>query len=58
MEVDREVRELIAKNENSDTIKDVAIKNGMKTLRMNCARLVKNGTTTIDEMLKIAFSKD
>jgi type IV pilus assembly protein PilB len=30
----------------------------MKTLRMNCARLVKNGTTTIDEMLKIAFSKD
>jgi type IV pilus assembly protein PilB len=58
MEVDREVRELIAKNENSDTIKDVAIKNGMKTLRMNCTRLVKNGTTTIDEMLKIAFSKD
>jgi type IV pilus assembly protein PilB len=58
MEIDRDIRQLIAKNENSDTIKDVAIKNGMKTLRMNCARLVKNGTTTIDEMLKIAFSKD
>ena len=58
MEVDREIRELIAKNENSDNIKDIAIKNGMKTLRMNCARLVKNGTTTIEEMLKIAFSKD
>lgn len=58
MEVNREIREMIAKNENSDVIKDVAIKNGMKTLRMNSARLVKNGVTTIDEMLKIAFSKD
>lgn len=58
MEVNREIREMIARNENSDTIKDVAIKNGMKTLRMNSARLVKDGVTTIDEMLKIAFSKD
>jgi type IV pilus assembly protein PilB len=58
MEVDRNIRELIAKNENSDIIKDAAVKNGMKTLRMNCTRLVKNGVTTIDEMLKIAFSKD
>ncbi|OPZ84988.1 MAG: hypothetical protein BWY74_04043 [Firmicutes bacterium ADurb.Bin419] len=58
MEVNREIREMIARNENSDVIKDVAIKNGMKTLRMNSARLVKEGVTTIDEMLKIAFSKD
>ena len=58
MEINREIRQLIAKNATSDTIKDLAIQNGMKTLRMNCARLVKNGTTTIDEMLKIAFSKD
>lgn len=58
MEVDRQIRELIAKNENSDIIKDAAIKNGMMTLRMNCTRMVKNGVTTIDEMLKIAFSKD
>lgn len=58
MEVGREIREMIAKNENSDVIKDVAIKNGMKTLRMNGAKLVKDGVTTIDEMLRIAFSKD
>lgn len=58
MEIDRDIRQLIAKNANSDAIKDAAISKGMKTLRMNCARLVKNGTTTIDEMLKIAFSKD
>jgi len=58
MEIDREIRQLIAKNANSDAIKEVAISKGMKTLRMNCARLVLNGTTTIDEMLKIAFSKD
>jgi len=58
MEIDKDIRQLIAKNATSDTIKELAIKKGMKTLRMNCARLVKNGVTTIDEMLKIAFSKD
>ncbi|HOM01403.1 MAG TPA: ATPase, T2SS/T4P/T4SS family [Acetivibrio sp.] len=56
--VNREIKELISKNVSSDIIKDAAIKMGMKTLRMNCTRLVKNGTTTIDEMLRIAYFKD
>ncbi len=58
MTVNREIRELIAKNENADVIKEAALRNGMKTLRMNCARVVKNGVTTIDEMLRIAYSED
>ncbi|WP_265443349.1 type II/IV secretion system protein [Acetivibrio straminisolvens] len=56
--VNREIKELISKNVSSDIIKEAAIKMGMKTLRMNCTRLVKNGTTTIDEMLRIAYFKD
>lgn len=56
--VDREIKELISKNVSSDIIKEAAIKTGMKTLRMNCTRLVKNGVTTIDEMLRIAYFKD
>ena len=58
MSINREIRDLIAKNENADVIKEAALRNGMKTLRMNCARVVKNGVTTIDEMLRIAYSED
>lgn len=58
MTINREIKELIAKNENADIIKDAAIRNGMKTLRMNCARVVKDGITTMDEMLRIAYFKD
>jgi len=58
LKVNREIRELISKNANSDAIKDMAIKHGMKTLRMNSARLVKSGTTTIEEMMRIAYSGD
>ncbi|NLM58163.1 MAG: Flp pilus assembly complex ATPase component TadA [Clostridium sp.] len=58
LQVDKEIRELISKNANSDDIKDLAIKHGMKTLRMNSARLVKNGTTSIEEMMRIAYSED
>jgi type IV pilus assembly protein PilB len=58
LRVNREIRELISKNANSDLIKDMAIQHGMKTLRMNSARFVKNGTTTIEEMMRIAYSED
>lgn len=58
MTINREIGELIAKNENADLIKEAALRNGMQTLRMNCARYVKDGVTTIDEMLRIAYSED
>lgn len=58
MTINSKIKELIARNENADIIKRAALENGMKTLRMNCARVVKNGITTIDEMLRIAYSKD
>lgn len=58
MTINREIRNLIAKNENADVIKEAALRNGMKTLRINCARYVKKGVTTIDEMLRIAYSED
>ncbi|MDQ2085845.1 ATPase, T2SS/T4P/T4SS family [Herbivorax sp. ANBcel31] len=58
MTINREIKELIAKNENSDVIKDAAIRDNLKTLRKNCTRLVKDGVTTIEEMLRVAYSKD
>jgi len=58
MTINNEIRDLIAKNVTSDTIKAAAINNGMKTLRANCARLVLSGITTVDEMIRVTYSKE
>jgi type IV pilus assembly protein PilB len=58
MEVTREHKELIMNNRNSEILKDLSVKNGMRTLDMSCRELVINGTTTMDELVKIAFLKD
>ncbi|MDP4180864.1 MAG: ATPase, T2SS/T4P/T4SS family [Bacillota bacterium] len=58
MTINSEIRELVAKNVTADMIKAACIKNGMKTLRANCSRLVLSGVTTIEEMVRVAFSKE
>lgn len=58
MEITREHRELIMKNANSDIIRDLSVKKGMKTINMACRELVLNGVTTIDELVKIAYLKE
>jgi len=50
------IKELINNNASSDEIRDVAISEGMLTLRSSCARLVIDGTTTLNELIKIAYS--
>lgn len=56
MNIDREIKDLILKTSNSDEVKDLAIKKGMKTLAMSAKELVLSGETTIDEMMKIIFA--
>lgn len=58
MEVTREIRNAINMGANSDEIKDIAIKNGMRTLSMQCKKLVLDGITTIDELLTITSIGD
>lgn len=58
MKIGREHRELIMKNANSDAIRDLSIKNGMKTINMSCKNLVIKGVTTIDELVKIAYLQE
>jgi type IV pilus assembly protein PilB len=58
MEITREIRESILLNKSIDEVKDMSIKNGMKTLRKSCEELVYSGETTIEELIKIAFLKD
>jgi general secretion pathway protein E len=53
MLVDDNVRSLILKNADTSTIKRAALANGMMTLRMDGARRVLGGVTTIEEALRV-----
>jgi len=58
LEINREIREAVMTGITSDELKDMCVKNGMRTLQMSCADLVLKGVTTIDELIKIAFLKE
>ena len=54
-----DIRTLITKGATSDEIAKFAREHhGMQTLWDDCLRLVKDGVTTVDEMVKVAFSLD
>lgn len=55
MSVTPDIRELINKKSSSDVIGLEATKNGMKTLRESAKKLVLEGKTTIDEMLRLTY---
>jgi type IV pilus assembly protein PilB len=52
------VRELILKHASSDEIKAMAIKEGMKTLRMSALTKVAQGLTTLEEAIGNSASDD
>ncbi|WP_297633857.1 ATPase, T2SS/T4P/T4SS family [uncultured Clostridium sp.] len=58
LSVNRELREGINRNENSDSLKEIAIKNGMKTLNKACIDKVLDGVTTIDELIRVAYVRE
>lgn len=58
MDIGRELREGINKKKNSDELRDIAIKSGMKTLKMACKEHVINKITTVDELLRVTFLKE
>lgn len=53
MMIDDEVQELVYKRKSAGIIKKVAIESGMQTLRMDGARKVMSGLTTIAEILRV-----
>jgi len=52
--INDEIRSMIMKNSSSNEIKEVAIKNGMRTLLDSGVAKALEGTTTIDEVLRVA----
>ena len=53
MLIDSEIQNLIYKRESAGTIKRFALNAGLQTLRMDGARKVLAGTTTISEVLRV-----
>jgi len=51
--IDEEIQNLIYKRESAGTIKRAALNAGLQTLRMDGARKVLAGTTTVSEVLRV-----
>ena len=56
MYIDHDIRRLIDTKATTDEIKETAIKNGMKTLFGSAVDLVLNGTTSLEEVLRIGYT--
>lgn len=55
LEVTRSLQQVIARNAPAQDIEKQALKEGMSTLKLSCARHVLNGITSIGEMRKIVY---
>ncbi len=56
--VTNKVKRLISKGAAAEEIQDQALEEGMSTLRMSAARLVREGVTSVDELMRIAYSNE
>ena len=54
--INKEIRELIDRRASVDQIRYMASKTGTTTLQENCAKLVLDGITTVDELIRVTFS--
>ncbi len=52
------VKRLISRGASAEEIQDQALAEGMNTLRMSAARLVKEGVTSVEELMRIAYSNE
>jgi general secretion pathway protein E/type IV pilus assembly protein PilB len=53
MDTTNEIRQLILKNVSSDVLREAAIRSGMRTLAEDGWRLVRQGVTTPEEVLRV-----
>jgi general secretion pathway protein E/type IV pilus assembly protein PilB len=58
MDTDNDIRELVLKNSSSDLIRDAARRRGMRTLAEDGWRLVRQGITTVEEVLSVTTAKE
>lgn len=56
MAVDEEIRTMVIKNDSSEHIANAAIRNGMKTLRLDGVRKIASGITSVEELMRVTSS--
>ena len=56
MPVSQEIRDLILRNAPTAEIREVAQSQGMRSLRQNALRKVLDGTTTVDEVVRVTLA--
>ena len=55
MEMTPELKRLVAGRGTTEQLKNIAVQNGMNTLRAAAAKSVIDGVTTVGEMMKVSF---
>ncbi len=58
MLVDSKIRKAIMMGEGTDELRQVALDNGMLTLRMDGLKKVERGATTLEEVIKETSAAD
>lgn len=58
MRLGRAHRDAIARGITTDELRELAVAQGMSTLKDECTRLVMDGITTVDEAINIAYSTE
>ncbi|MBO5386177.1 Flp pilus assembly complex ATPase component TadA [bacterium] len=53
MQMNKEIKKLIAQGAHDLEIEEAAVRNGMKTLNQSCMGHIKNGLTTIEEFVRV-----
>ncbi|MDP8253817.1 MAG: ATPase, T2SS/T4P/T4SS family [Candidatus Kaelpia aquatica] len=56
--VSPEIKDLIAKKSSASKIKEQAVKSGMRTLKMEGWQKIKQGMTTVDEILRVVSREE
>ena len=55
LEMSPKLKNIISKQGGAEDIKEQALKEGMRTLRMSATEYVLDGTTSVNEMMKVSF---
>ena len=58
MPITKRLRKAISSMKSAEEIEQIAIDEGMVTLRLSAARLVREGITTLHELERITYSND
>lgn len=53
MNINKEIKKLVALGAHDLSIEEAAVKNGMTTLQQSCLKHILNGLTTIDEFVRV-----